>query len=92
VLALIAAAAVGGIGFYLTRLRDEPVGRALRVALWCLLGGLVLYIGHLVYEPGAIWLRERSGVWTSGWVTLLGGAVALAAILITARLRRPAPG
>ena len=90
ILALTAAVAVASVGFYLARLTNEMTSRALRTALWCLLGGLVLYTAYLLYTPGAAWLRERSGVWASGWVTLVGGSVPLVITLLLSRLRSPA--
>ena len=89
-LALAAAVAVSGAGYYVTRLSDEPVGQALRAALWCMTGGLVLYVVYMLRVPGAAWLREHSGVWASGWITLLGSLAALGIAWVAARRRRPA--
>jgi hypothetical protein len=90
-IALVAAAAAGGFAFYLTRMSDGSVSHALRAALWCLVGGLVLYVGYVLYAPSAAWLSERSSVWTAGWVALVGGGVPLVVLLVIARLRQPAP-
>jgi hypothetical protein len=80
VLALAAATAVAVTGFYVSRLTGLTTTAAMRTALVCVVGGMVLYIAYLLYTPGADWLRLRSGVWASGWVALVGGIVPLVAI------------
>jgi beta-N-acetylhexosaminidase len=77
-LALIGALIVSGAGYYVLRFRNEPVERALRTALWSIIGGLGLYVAYAVHLPGADWLRQQSGVWAAGWVALLGSSVPLA--------------
>jgi hypothetical protein len=78
ILALCGALLVSGVGYYVLRFRNEPVERALRIALWSVIGGLGLYVAYAVGLPGASWLRQQSGVWTAGWVALFGGVVPLA--------------
>jgi beta-N-acetylhexosaminidase len=78
VLALFSALIVSGAGYYILRFKNKPVERALRVALWSVIGGLGLYVAYAVGLPGAGWLRQQSGVWTAGWVALFGGLVPLA--------------
>jgi beta-N-acetylhexosaminidase len=85
VLALFGALLVSGVGYYGLRSRNRPVDRALRIALWSVIGGLGLYVAYAVGLPGAGWLRQQSGVWTAAWVTLFGGAVPL---VITWLIRR----
>ena len=91
-LALIAALSVSGIGFYVVRFINEPVSRALRVSLWCLSGGLGLYLGYVLRSPGAAWLREQGGVWASGWVTLFGSIVPLVIAWVAVRRKRSTSG
>ncbi len=87
-LALFGVVIVGGAGYYVVRLNNESVSRALRVALWCVIGGLALYLAYALRLPGASGLRERSGVWAAGWVALLGGIVPLIAAWIANYWRR----
>jgi beta-N-acetylhexosaminidase len=89
-LALTAATAVAGAGFYVTRMTNEATSRALRTGLSCLVAGLVLYSAYLLYAPAAIWLRERSGVWASGWITLVGSSIPLVVTLAQSRSGSPA--
>jgi beta-N-acetylhexosaminidase len=76
-LALVSVLLVGGAGYYVVRFNRGPVGRALRLALWCVISGLALYLAYALRMPGAAWLREQGGVVAAGWVTLSGGAVPL---------------
>ena len=79
-LALGTAAGVAVAGFYYSRLTSIPTSVALRTALVSLLGGLVVYVTYLLYPPATDWLRQRSGVWASGGVALVGGLIPLVAI------------
>jgi hypothetical protein len=47
-MALAGAVVVGGSGYYAMRLGDRTVTRALRVALWCIIGGLSLYLAYVL--------------------------------------------
>jgi len=87
-LALLSALISGGAGYYVVRLNNGPVNRALRLALWCVIDGLVLYLAYALRLPGAIWLRERTGVWTAGWITLFGSMVPLTIAWIAGQWRR----
>lgn len=87
-LALCGVLIVGGTGYYVVRLNNQSISRALRVALWCAIGGLALYLAYTLRLPGASWLRERSGVWAAGWAVLLGGIVPLIAAWVTDQWRR----
>ena len=78
----------GGIGFYVVRVNRGLVSRALRVALWCVIGGLALYLAYGLRLPGTSWLRERSGAWTAWWLALLGGVVPLVVAWISGRRRQ----
>jgi len=75
--ALIGAAVVGGSSYYAMRLGDRTVSRALRVALWCVIGGLAIYV---VYVLSLSWLGLFDGpgeAWMAGGVALLGSLLAL---------------
>ena len=75
--ALLSVMVVSGIGYYIVRLNNGPVSRALRLMLWCVVGGLALYLAYVLRLPGVAWLRERSGVWAAGGSALLGSIVPL---------------
>ncbi len=87
-LALLGTLVVGGTGYYAVRLNHGGAARALRLALWCVIGGLALYLAYALRLPGAAWLRERSGAWAAAWVTLFGSALPLVAAWIAARYRK----
>jgi beta-N-acetylhexosaminidase len=89
ILALFGALVVSGAGYYVLRFRNEPVERALRIALWSVIGGLGLYVAYAIGLPGAGWLRQQSGVWTAGWVALFGGIVPLVVVWFIGRQRVP---
>jgi hypothetical protein len=83
VTALVGAAVVSGSGYYAMRLGDRTVTRALRVALWCVVGGLALYV---IYVLGLPYLGSERGpdlfgwqgnVWTAGGAALVGSAITL---------------
>jgi beta-N-acetylhexosaminidase len=76
VIALAGAVVVGGSGYYAMRLGDRAVTRALRVAIWCIIGGLALY---LMYVLGLSYLHlfDAGGeLWTAGGAALIGSAIA----------------
>ena len=75
--ALVGVLLIGGAGYYAVRSKRGPTSQALRLALWCVIGGLTLYLGYALRLPGAAWLREQSGVWAAGWAALFGGALPL---------------
>ncbi|MGD2105072.1 MAG: glycoside hydrolase family 3 N-terminal domain-containing protein [Anaerolineae bacterium] len=75
--ALVGAAVVGGSGYYAMRLGNRPVTRALRVALWCVIGGLATY---LMYTVGLSYLglfNGRAEIWLAGGAALTGSTAAL---------------
>ena len=76
-LALAGVLLASSTGYYVVRSNSGPVSRALRLALWCVIGGLTLYLAYALGLPPATWLREQSGVWAAGWVTLFGSMVPL---------------
>lgn len=84
-LALLGVLTVGAIGYYGVRANRGPLGRALRLALWCVIGGLALYLAYALRLPGGSWLRQRSGAWAAAWVTLFGSVIPLVVAWIAAR-------
>jgi hypothetical protein len=72
------------------RLNNGVTSRALRLALWCAIGGLTLYLAYALRLPGAAWLRERGGVWIAWGMALLGGVVPLVIAWILEQQRQPA--
>ncbi len=86
-LALFGAGIVAGSSYYAMRLGERAVTRALRIALWCLIGGLSIY---LVYVLGLSYLDLLDGqgeAWMAGGAALLGSSVAL--LFAWLRDRRP---
>ena len=78
-LALCSVAIVGSAGYYIVRVNNESISRAMRVALWCVTGGLTMYLAYALRLPGTLWLREQSGVWGAGWIALFGSVAPLVA-------------
>ncbi|MDY7080540.1 MAG: glycoside hydrolase family 3 N-terminal domain-containing protein [Chloroflexota bacterium] len=87
-LAMVGVLIAGGIGYYVVRLNHGSVSLALRLALWCAIGGLALYLAYLLRLPGVAWLRERGGVWIAGGAALLGGITPLGIMWIAGRRKR----
>ena len=87
-LALAAILITGGTGYFVVRLNSEPVSVAFRLALWCVISGLALYLAYALRLPGADSLRERNGLWAAVWMTLLGGAMPLIVVWIARRWQR----
>jgi len=87
-LALIGVFLVGGAGYYVVRLNRGAVVLALRLALWCTVGGLTLYLAYALHLPGAAWLREQSGVWAAGWIALFGSITPLAIAWVARWIRK----
>lgn len=75
--ALIGAAVIGGSGYYAMRLADRTVTRALRVALWCLAGGLVIYLLYVLSLSYLGMFNGRGEVWVAGGAALIGSSIAL---------------
>jgi beta-N-acetylhexosaminidase len=75
--ALFGAAVIGGSAYYAMRLSDRTVSRALRVALWCVIGGLVIYLLYVLSLPYLHLFDEEGEVWVAGAVTLAGSSTAL---------------
>jgi hypothetical protein len=71
------------------RLNNGLVSRALRLALWCVIGGLALYVAYALRLPGLAWLRERGGVWAAWLTALLGGIAPLIIAWIAGQRRGP---
>jgi hypothetical protein len=87
-LALTGVLITGGIGYYMVRLNNRPVSQGLRLALWSIIGGLVLYLAYALHLPGTVWLREQSGVWGAVWAALLGGMGPLVVVGVANQWRR----
>jgi beta-N-acetylhexosaminidase len=88
VLALLGVLITAGVGYYFVRSNNGLVSRGLRLALWCAIGGLALYLAYALRLPGAVWLREQGGVWAAWWTALLGGAVPLVVAWIDGQRRQ----
>jgi len=87
VIALLGVLITSGAGYYIARSNDQSVSRALRLALWCTIGGLALYLAYALHLPGVAWLQDQGGIGAAGWATLLGGIAPLV-IAWLAGLRR----
>jgi len=81
-LVLFSVLIVGGTGYYVMRSNDQPASPALRLALWCVVGGFTLYLVYALLLLRMTWLQERHSSWTVGWAALLGSL----APLIVARI------
>jgi hypothetical protein len=79
----------GSVGYYSVRRYNGLVSRALRLALWCVIGGFALYVAYALRLPGAAWLREQGGAWAAWWMALLGGVVPLVVASVAWRRRQP---
>jgi beta-N-acetylhexosaminidase len=77
VLALAGVMLVGGLGYTAVRSGGASAIHALRVSLWCVVGGLALYLAYALRLPGANWLRRQVGAWAAAWVALAGGLIPL---------------
>ncbi len=82
-IALVGVLVVGGSGYYAMRIGDRTVTRALRVALWCVVGGLIIYV---IYVVGLSYLGLFDGervdavtgeAWVAGGAALIGSSMAL---------------
>jgi beta-N-acetylhexosaminidase len=89
-LALLGVVITGGGGYYVVRLNNGVASRALRLALWCTIGALTLYLAYALRLPGFAWLRERGGVWVAWGMALLGGVLPLVIAWIFEQQRQPA--
>ena len=86
-LAILGAIVVSGSGYHIMRLGDNTVARALRVALWCMVGGLALY---LVYAFSLAYLGLFGGSgerWAAGGAALVGSAIFLFSAWLVDRRR-----
>ena len=75
--ALVSVVVVSVSGYYTMRLWDRTIAKAFRVALWCMIGGLGLYV---TYAFGLSYLGLFDGhgePWTAGGAALIGSAVSL---------------
>ena len=79
---------IGLVGYYAARLGRRTVSQAMRLALWCINGGLVLYLAYALRLPGFDLLYRREGPWEAAWVTLLGGLLPLLVVQVVNRWRR----
>ncbi len=75
--ALLGAVVVGGSSYYAMRLGERTVTRALRVALWCVIGGLAIYVAYVLSLLYLDLFGGRGETWTAGGAALLGSSVAL---------------
>lgn len=88
ILTLLSVSIVGGAGYYIMRSNDQPVSSALRLALWCAIGGFTLYLAYALLLPGIAWLQERHSAWAVGWVVSFGGLMPLLIAWIAGWWRR----
>lgn len=87
-LALVGAVAVGCSGYYAMRFEKRSITRALRVALWCLIGGLGLYILYALSFSYVDFLREGGSSWLTGAVVLAGSGIPLIAAWLRDRAKQ----
>ncbi len=89
ILAMTSVLFVGGAGYSTVRMKNGSVSRALRLALWCIVGGLTLYLAYALHLPGVNQLREWSGVWAAVWVALSGSAAGWVLVWLTEQGEQP---
>ena len=73
VLALIGAVAIGFGGYWAMRQRRGNLSHALRVGLWCAIGGLTGYVYFTLGLPGSDLLRAVLSSWGALLIVVLGG-------------------
>ena len=88
ILTLVSVLITGSVGYFVVRLNNGPVSLGLRLALWSIIGGLALYVAFTLHLPGAVWLKDTSGMWAAGWVSLSGGAAPLVIMGIANQWKR----
>jgi beta-N-acetylhexosaminidase len=76
-IALVGAAVVAGSSYYAMRLGDRTVTRALRVALWCVVGGLGIYVAYVLGLSYFGLFNGHGETWIAGGLALIGSATAL---------------
>lgn len=86
--AIVGAGIVAAAGYNLGWTRHRSISHALRLALWCGIAGLMVYVLYTSQLPMMGHLREM-GVWTAGVITLLGGALPLILARMTKQTRWP---
>jgi len=87
-LALSGVLIIASAGYYAVRFNSESVSRALRLALWCIIGGLALYLIYALLLPEVDWLQERSNVWITGWIAWFGSLLSLGVAWGVSRRRK----
>ncbi len=75
IFAVVSALFVGGLGYYVMRLGNEPTGRSLRMALWGMSGGLACYVVYALLQTWSDVLEGRGGAGLAGAVALVGGVI-----------------
>jgi beta-N-acetylhexosaminidase len=73
ILALIGVAVIGGGGYWAMRQRRGDLSHALRVGLWCAIGGLLGYVYFTLGLPGSDLLRALLSSWGALLIVVLGG-------------------
>lgn len=76
-IALVGAVVVAGTSYYAMRLGDRTVTRALRVALWCVIGGLGIYVGYVLGLSYFGLFNGNGEAWIAGGLALIGSSTAL---------------
>lgn len=87
-LGLISVLTIGISGYYIMRLDQSSVSQAMRLGLWCIIGGLLLYLAYVLYLRRAAWLHVQNASWTAGGFALVGSAAPLIAVWIFRQLKR----
>ncbi len=75
--ALAGAVVVAGTSYHAMRLGDRTVTRALRVALWCVIGGLGIYVVYVVGLSYFGLFNGKGEAWIAGGLALIGSSTAL---------------
>jgi beta-N-acetylhexosaminidase len=75
ILALLGAAVIGGGGYWAMRHRRDDLAHALRVGLWCAIGGLIGYVYFTLDLPGSNLLRALLSSWGALLIVLVSGTL-----------------
>jgi len=78
---------IGSSVYYAMRLGDRTVTRALRVALWCIVGGLVIYVIYVVSLSYFGLFVAPGAAWGAGVAALIGSSIALLIAWLSDRRR-----
>ena len=81
-LAMISIAAMSGVIYFVARIKNLAALETLRMTLWCVTGGLALYLGYAIRLPGADWLHAQTGRLATVGASLVGSTLPFAVMIV----------